>query len=111
MSSIEQELPTRIDPVSMAAHAEDAARLMKALSSPHRLQVLCSLTDGELSVGQLQERVPLSQSALSQHLALLRQDGLVATRRESQTIYYRLLGNRAARVIALLHELYCGDGD
>lgn len=97
-------------PEELARHADEAARLLKALSNPNRLMVLCLLTEGELSVGQLLERIPLSQSALSQHLASLRDDGLVSTRREAQTIFYRLNGDRAARVIRLLHEMYCDGG-
>ena len=93
---------------AMAAHAEDAARLMRALANPHRLLVLCVLSEGELPVGELNARVPLSQSALSQHLAVLRADGLVATRREAQAIYYRLNPGPAPSIIRTLHDLYCG---
>jgi ArsR family transcriptional regulator, virulence genes transcriptional regulator len=101
--------PTRlsIDPEAMRDHADDAARLLKALSNRSRLMILCSLAQGELTVGQLNERVPLSQSALSQHLAILRRDGLVHTRRCAQTIYYRLVDGPAGRVIETLHEVYC----
>jgi DNA-binding transcriptional ArsR family regulator len=66
------------------------------------------LSEGELSVGQLNELVPLSQSALSQHLAMLRREGLVETRREAQTIYYSLASGPAHKVIDLLHDIYCG---
>ena len=96
-----------LDLEQMVQHADEATRLLKALSNRSRLMVLCILSEGELSVGELHERVPLSQSALSQHLAVLRRDDLVKTRRESQTIYYALQNDKAARVIALLHELYC----
>ena len=65
--------------------------------------------EGERSVGELNARVDLSQSALSQHLAVLREDGLVSTRREAQTIYYALAHGPAERIIAALHELYCGN--
>ena len=68
---------------------------------------MCVLTEGELSVGQLNQQIKLSQSALSQHLAVLREQGLVLTRRESQTIYYRLADSPAMNVIGLLHEVYC----
>jgi DNA-binding transcriptional ArsR family regulator len=68
---------------------------------------MCILTEGELSVGQLNQRIKLSQSALSQHLAVLREQGLVSTRRESQTIYYRLAESRAMNLIEVLHEVYC----
>lgn len=92
---------------AMADHAEDAARLLRALANPHRLMVLCALSEGELSVSELNARVPLSQSALSQHLAVLRADGLVATRREAQAIYYRLSPGPAPAIIRTLHGLYC----
>jgi len=98
-------LPSLAD---MAAHAEDAARLLRALANPHRLMVLCALSEGELPVGELNARVALSQSALSQHLALLREDGLVTTRRAGQAIYYRLSPGPAPAVIRTLHDLYCG---
>jgi ArsR family transcriptional regulator, virulence genes transcriptional regulator len=95
---------------AMAAHAEEAARLLRALANPHRLLVLCALSEGELPVGELNARVPLSQSALSQHLAVLREDRLVATRREGQAIHYRLNPGPAPAVIRTLHDLYCGPG-
>lgn len=96
-------LPTEV----MAEHAEAASALMKALSSPHRLMVLCTLVNGERSVGELGQIVPLSQSALSQHLARLRNDGLVATRRESQTIYYRIDNPAVEKVMGTLYDIYC----
>lgn len=91
----------------MQEHAADAASLMKALGNESRLMILCLLTEGERSVSDLNEIIPLSQSALSQQLARLRQQGLVKTRRESQTIYYALANGPADRVIHLLHEIYC----
>lgn len=91
----------------MAAHAASAASLLKALANQHRLLLLCRLAEGELSVGALNEGVQLSQSALSQHLAVLRKDGLVATRREAQTIYYRIVEGPALDVIRVLHASYC----
>lgn len=92
----------------MQLHAADAAGLMKALGNESRLMILCVLAEGERSVGDLNTVVPLSQSALSQQLARLRQQGLVKTRRESQTIYYSLAEGPADRVIKLLHDIYCG---
>jgi len=92
----------------MRAHAADAARLLKALGNEQRLMVLCWLVDGEHSVTELNARLDLSQSALSQHLAVLRGDGLVATRREAQTIYYSLVEGPAQRIINTLHGIYCG---
>lgn len=91
----------------MREHAVQAAQLLKSLSNENRLMILCSLIDGELSVSQLNDLIDLSQSALSQHLAALREAGLVSTRREAQTIYYRLQGDEAIQVIAVLQKLYC----
>ena len=91
----------------MRKHAIEAARLMRAVGNENRLMVLCALADGELSVGELLERVDLSQSAMSQHLAVLRRDDLVATRREAQSIYYSLSDPNASKLIAFLFETYC----
>jgi len=95
---------------SMRPHAKDAAGLMKALGNETRLVILCTLAEGEHSVGELNEIIPLSQSALSQQLARLRREGLVKTRRESQTIYYSLTPGPADRVIHVLHDIYCTAG-
>ena len=95
------------DFAALAANADRAADLMRQLSNQNRLMILCTLINGELSVGALNALIPLSQSSLSQHLASLREAQLVATRRESQTIYYRLNGDAASKVIAVLKELYC----
>lgn len=99
----------RTSPIArFQARADVAARLMKALSNEHRLLVLCHLIgEGELSVGALVQAVGLSQSAMSQHLARLREDGLVSFRREAQTLYYRVSDPAAARVIAVLKDVYC----
>jgi DNA-binding transcriptional ArsR family regulator len=95
----------------MQVHASDAAGLMKALGNESRLMILCVLAEGERSVSDLNTIVPLSQSALSQQLARLRQQGVVKTRRESQTIFYSLADGPADRVINLLHDIYCGSVD
>ena len=95
----------------MQLHAADAAGLMKALGNESRLMILCLLAEGERSVSDLNSIVPLSQSALSQQLARLRQQDLVKTRRESQTIFYSLNEGPADRVINLLHDIYCGSAD
>ncbi|WP_417829100.1 ArsR/SmtB family transcription factor [Thalassospira sp.] len=87
--------------------AEQASTLLKAMSNQSRLLILCQLNEGEKSVGELERIVGLSQSALSQHLARLRRDKLVQTRREAQTIYYSLNGDDALRVIETLYGLYC----
>jgi DNA-binding transcriptional ArsR family regulator len=91
----------------MKSQAGAAEALLKAVANRYRLMVLCELNNGERSVGALQQAVGLSQSALSQHLARLRADGLVATRRDAQTIFYSLASSRVGRLIGLLYELYC----
>jgi len=83
-----------------------ASRLLKLMGNERRLAVLSSLAEGEMSVGQLGARIGLSQSALSQHLAKLRRDGLVRTRRDRQTIYYRLAGTEAASILTVLGQIY-----
>ena len=91
----------------MKENASKAAKLMKALGNESRLLILCHLDGKELSVSELNRCLDLSQSALSQHLAVLRKDGLVKTRRESQTIYYSLEGDTAKRIIHTLHDMFC----
>ena len=96
-----------MDSAEMSVHADSAVQLLKSLSNRSRLMVLCLLSEGELSVGTLQCRLSVSQSALSQHLAVLRQQNLVKTRRESQTIFYSLYDPKAAQLVALLYEMFC----
>ncbi len=96
-----------LSPAQFAAKAGEAADLLRLLGHEARLMVLCQLAEGEHAAGALQEGSGLSQSALSQHLAKLREAGLVATRREAQTIYYRLADPKAARVIETLAAIYC----
>jgi ArsR family transcriptional regulator, virulence genes transcriptional regulator len=91
----------------MEAHSESAAELLKAMAHPVRLLVLCHLIDGERSVGALLAKVSLSSSALSQHLAVLRESGLVATRREAQTIYYSIAEGPALAVMESLYQSIC----
>jgi ArsR family transcriptional regulator, virulence genes transcriptional regulator len=91
----------------MRASAAVATEFLKSLANEHRLLILCQLAEGEKSVGELQERLGLRQAHLSQVLAHLRQAGLVSTRRESQTIYYRLDSREAAETIELLYVLFC----
>ena len=101
---MDHSLPTA---AKMDEHAQGASELLKALANPYRLLILCALTEGELSVSALNARIPLSQSALSQHLAVLRKDGLVATRRVSQTIFYRVTPGPALDLIQVLHRHFC----
>ena len=88
-------------------HAVEAAGFLKALANDQRLLVLCSLLGGPLSVGEINERVQLSQSALSQHLGVLREAGLVTTDRQSQTIYYALSPGPALQVMEVLYSAFC----
>ena len=91
-----------------AGQAAEAVAVLKSIAHEGRLLVLCYLSEaGELSVGQLVGRIGLSQSALSQHLAKLRAEGLVATRKSSQTVYYRIAEPRVLTLLATLHGLYC----
>jgi ArsR family transcriptional regulator, virulence genes transcriptional regulator len=92
----------------MRRHAGAAADLLKALANEKRLQVLCLLAEGERSVSQINAQLDLSQSALSQHLAVLREDGIVVARREAQAVYYSLAAGPAQRLVATLHDIYCG---
>ena len=89
--------------------ASEAARLLRALSNENRLMLLCLLFEGEKTVGELNESLDLSQSALSQHLAVLRDEGMVKTRRAGQSIYYGLASPPAQKVIETLHSVYCPD--
>ena len=98
---------TGLAPERMEAHAADAAQLLKALANEQRLHILCNLLDGPLSVGELNQRLNLSQSALSQHLALLREMDLLDTRREAQTIFYSLPDGPVVQIMALLQDIYC----
>lgn len=88
--------------------AKMVTRLLKAIANPNRLMILCSLMEKErLSVGELNTSLPLSQSALSQHLAILRRDGLVRTEREAQSIHYLIADEKIAVLVATLYHLYC----
>lgn len=97
--------PARIG--DMHAHAAEAAGFLKVLGNEQRLLILCHLLARPLSVGELNERVELSQSALSQHLALLRAAGLVETRREAQSIVYSLPAGPVTQVMAVMQDIYC----
>ncbi len=97
-----------VDLQSLEENALRASTLLKAMSNQHRLMILCQLASGEKRVGELEDLIGLSQSALSQHLARLRRDGLVQTRRSAQTIFYSLVGPEARSVIETLYGLYCG---
>lgn len=88
--------------------AGDAANLLKSMSNESRLLILCNLVEGEKSVGELQSQVNLSQSALSQHLAVLRRDGVVSTRRSAQSIFYTLASDPVRDIMGTLYAYFCG---
>ena len=96
-----------IDVDAMVTNAENAAKWLKAIANPHRLMILCLLLENELSVTQLNETVPLSQSALSQHLAVLRTQDLVSTRKSSQVVYYSLKNEQVTEIISIMHKQFC----
>ncbi|MBB4285248.1 ArsR/SmtB family transcription factor [Roseospira goensis] len=96
-----------MDVERLHAHTARAAALLKALGNDRRLLILCTLVGGEKTVGELEAKVGLGQSALSQHLARLRRDGLVATRRAAQHIHYRLASAEVVAIIETLAALYC----
>jgi DNA-binding transcriptional ArsR family regulator len=100
--TIKTTLANELDPQS-----EAAAELLKAMANPQRLRVLCLLLDGERSVGQINAQVSLSQSALSQHLGILRERKLVSTRRAAQTVYYSVAPGPVHDIIFTLHSIYC----
>ena len=94
---------------SLQEKALDASRFLKAISNKHRLLILCNLVETERSVGELEKIVGLSQSALSQHLARLRKEGVVKTRRDAQTIYYSLQDENVVDVLQLLQSIFVDD--
>ena len=96
---------------TMAEHARAASDFLKALAHETRLMILCCLAEGEKSVSELEGIIQLRQPNVSQQLARLRLDGLVAARREGRTVYYSLGSEEAKRVVTLLYELYCKDRD
>jgi DNA-binding transcriptional ArsR family regulator len=98
---------TAIDPRRMAVAADRASELMKTLGHKDRLMVLCHLISGEKSVGELARLLDIPQSPLSQHLARMRKESLVTTRRDAQTIFYSIASEEASRIVGLMHELYC----
>lgn len=97
----------KLDAAAMMASADDACALLKALANPHRLMIVCTLIDGEQSVGALAQMLGVRETLASQHLGLLRRDGVVAARRDGQTIYYGLQSGQARAVVETLSRLFC----
>lgn len=102
--------PAASPALQMTERAHEAAELLKAMANPQRLRVLCLLIEREMSVGEINALVDLSQSALSQHLAVLRDKELVTTRREAQTVYYSVHDGLVHDIIAALHGAFCAPG-
>jgi len=99
------------DLILMRSQASTASQLLKSMGSENRLLILCMLCTGELSVGEINQRINLAQSAVSQHLAVLRRDDLVTTRKESQMVYYSLKSGVVEKIIRLLHAEFCNPLD
>src|SRR5215472_5856912 len=97
----------KISAKTMRAAAERASELLKALANRHRLMIICQLIDGERSVGELATFLGLRDSTVSQHLALLRKDGLVSARRDAQTIRYSIASDPAREVLKILYQAFC----
>jgi DNA-binding transcriptional ArsR family regulator len=97
----------KIDVKTMEVAADSASDLLKSLANRHRLLIICQLVDGERSVGELAEFLSLRDSTVSQHLALLRKDGLVSARRDAQTIYYSIASDPARELLKTLYQVYC----
>ena len=102
-------MATAVELAEMHQAAEGACRLMKVLSNPDRLMILCQLTHGEKRVGELEEQLGIMQPTLSQQLTVLRDEGLVSTRREGKNIYYELSSPETVAVIRVLYEQFCNN--
>jgi len=101
-----KEMPL-LDVATMQARAAEASDFLRSMSSPHRLMILCNLLQGEVAVGELAERLGIAQTVASQHLARLRAEGIVATRRDGTTIFYRIASARAAEFVTMMYRLFC----
>ena len=99
--------PSATDFALLRASADSACRMMKALSNPDRLLLLCQLAQGEMRVGELEERVGVAQPTLSQQLGVLREEGLVSTRRDGKSIYYCIANPQVLALLEVLHAQYC----
>lgn len=102
--------PAITDPAALGVAADQASEFLKSLANPVRLRILCMLADGEATVGEITERLAARQSLVSQHLALLRKDGLVSATRVGQSIRYALADIRVQRLIGVLYETFCPRG-
>ena len=109
--SVEEQFNANdIDFEAMHENAANAVRLLKSLANESRLIVMCVLAEGEISVGHLNRRIDLSQSALSQHLAILRDKGILASRKDANKVFYRVGDTRTLRLIGMMQEVFCSSG-
>ncbi len=109
VSAAESEDSARLSELhNMASHA---CELLKAMANEWRLMILCQLAEGEKTVSELQNLLGLSQSALSQHLAILRREKIVRARKHAQSVTYSLAGDEAIKVMKTLHDVFCGAAD
>jgi ArsR family transcriptional regulator len=99
--------PTSLDPDLLRAAAGEAVVALKVLGNPERLLLLCQMSQGEISVGELEERLDIHQPTLSQQLGVLRREGMVATRREGKKVFYSVADGRLLEVLHTLYSLYC----
>ena len=104
LSAMAKAVPS---PTEMANRAEEVASLLKTLSHPARLMIVCTLVEGEYSVGGLEEKVHVHQPHLSQHLTVLRGSGIVETRRKGKQIFYHLTEEKAAQLVSALYDIFC----
>jgi ArsR family transcriptional regulator, virulence genes transcriptional regulator len=104
---MKKKIPVAPRMAELQDNARRAAGLLKAMSNPSRLVILCQLAEGERSVGELEEEVGISQSGISQHLAVLRREHVVASRRDKQTVFYSLGSEDVVALMATLHKVFC----
>ncbi|WP_027134829.1 sulfite-sensing transcriptional repressor BigR [Geminicoccus roseus] len=109
MTATPDLLARRMSPAAMRDRATEAAGLLRTLANPNRLMIVCTLAEGEFSVGQLEERLEIRQPTLSQQLTVLRDSQIVRTRRESKQIFYRLSERKAAALVEALYTIFCTD--
>lgn len=106
-TDLQAMLKAGLSPAEMAGRAGEVAKLLKTLSHPARLMIVCTLMEGEYSVGELEEKVDVHQPHLSQHLTVLRGSGVVETRREGKQMFYSLTEEKAAQLVAALYDIFC----
>ncbi|WP_108003273.1 sulfite-sensing transcriptional repressor BigR [Mycoplana dimorpha] len=104
---LQELMKAGLSPADMSNRAGEVANLLKTLSHPARLMIVCTLVEGEHSVGELEDKVDVHQPHLSQHLTVLRGSGIVATRREGKQIFYRLTEEKAAQLVGALYDIFC----